>query len=99
MTQKFKKKNQGRPQKWGVLVENCPQGQQKDGEGLIFSTSNINSVRGTVFPRGNTAENPNVLKRVNKASAEGGLNKTFGIPSAKKGASSEEISNQQSRKE
>lgn len=56
-------------------------------------------MRGTVFPRGNTAENPNVLKRVNKASAEGGLNKTFGIPSAKKGASSEEISNQQSRKE
>jgi len=56
-------------------------------------------VRGAVFPRGNFAENPNVLRNVKKASAEGGLSKIFGIPSAKKGASQEEISNQQSRKE
>lgn len=66
---------------------------------LISSTSNINSMRGAVFSRGNIAESPNVLERVNEASANGSFSKTFRILNAKKGASQEKISNQKSRKE
>lgn len=77
-------------------------GLQKDGERairLIYSTSNINSVRGVVFPRGMIAESPTVLRSANKVYPEGGLSKTSGTLSAKKGDSQEKIPNQQSRKE